>query len=225
MRNIKKIGRFILSFLLMFVVVAFIGVIFMKQVLLNASVLNQQLEGSLYYTQIEESLSANFRTLSLETSLPEEVFVEAAMDPYGLRELARTNNEQVLNYLIDPEATYATTNNRNILVEPVTTYVENYAAEHKHPWIDGPIMGLRYPRVFFAVLSNQRTRLRPVRIAPQKNPGKLPSLPHRAQGRSRSMMRGSRSQAASCGLSESYGPGYRKHPHSGSVWDSVLFRL
>jgi hypothetical protein len=134
MRNIKKIGRFILSFLLMFAVVAFIGVIFMKQVLLNASDLNQQLEGSLYYNQIEESLSANFRTLSLETSLPEEVFVEAAMDPYGLRELARTNNEQVLNYLIDPEATYATTNNRNIFVEPVTTYVENYAAEHKQPF-------------------------------------------------------------------------------------------
>lgn len=40
MRNIKKIGRFILSLLLMFVVVAFIGVIFMKQVLLNASDLN-----------------------------------------------------------------------------------------------------------------------------------------------------------------------------------------
>ena len=40
MRNIKKIGRFILSLLLMVVVVAFIGVIFMKQVLLNASDLN-----------------------------------------------------------------------------------------------------------------------------------------------------------------------------------------
>ena len=35
MRNIKKIGRVILSFLLMFVVVALIGVIFMKQVLLE----------------------------------------------------------------------------------------------------------------------------------------------------------------------------------------------
>ena len=75
MRNIKKIGRVILSFLLMFVVVALIGVIFMKQILMNASDLNQQLEDSSYYTQIEESLSAKFKTLSLETSIPEEILV------------------------------------------------------------------------------------------------------------------------------------------------------
>ena len=64
MRNIKKIGRVILSFLLMFVVVALIGVIFMKQILMNASDLNQQLDDSVYYTQVEESLSAKFKTLS-----------------------------------------------------------------------------------------------------------------------------------------------------------------
>lgn len=134
MRNIKKIGRFILSFLLMFVVVAFIGVIFMKQVLMNASDLNQQLEDSPYYTQIEESLSAKFKTLSLQTSLPEEVFVEAAMNPYGLRQLARTNNEQALNYLITPDASYEPTTNRSMFEEPVTAYVQNYAADHNQPF-------------------------------------------------------------------------------------------
>jgi hypothetical protein len=134
MRKIKKIGRVILSFLLMFVVIALIGVIFMKQVLMSASALNQQLEDSSYYTQIEESLSAEFKTLSLETSVPEEIFVEAAMDQYGLQQLARTNNEQALNYLIDPGATYATTIDRSVFVEPVTTYVESYAAEHNQPF-------------------------------------------------------------------------------------------
>lgn len=134
MRNIKKIGRVILSFLLMFIVVALIGAIFTRQVLMNASDLNQQLEDSLYYTQIEESLSAKFKTLSLETSIPEEVFVEAAMDPYGLRQLSRTNNEQALNYLIDPDATYATKIDRSLFVETVTAYVENYAAEHNQPF-------------------------------------------------------------------------------------------
>ncbi|WP_106449160.1 hypothetical protein [Trichococcus alkaliphilus] len=134
MRNIKKIGRVILSFLLMFVVVTLIGVIFMKLVLLNASDLNQQLEDSSYYTQIEESLSAKFKTLSLETSIPEEVFIEAAMDPYGLRQLVRTNNEQALNYLIDPDATYAMKIDRSLFEEPVTAYVENYAAEHNQPF-------------------------------------------------------------------------------------------
>ena len=134
MRNIKKIGRVILSFLLMFVVVALIGVIFMKQVLMNASDLNQQLEDSSYYTQIEESLSAKFKTLSLETSIPEEIFVEAARDQYGLKQLARTNNERALNYLIDPDATYATTTDRSLFAETVTAYVENYAADHNQPF-------------------------------------------------------------------------------------------
>lgn len=134
MRNIKKIGRVILSFLLMFVVVALIGAIFTRQVLMNASDLNQQLEDSLYYTQIEESLSAKFKTLSLETSIPEEVFIEAAIDPYGLQQLTRTNNELALNYLIDPDATYATKIDHSLFVESVTAYVENYAVEHNQPF-------------------------------------------------------------------------------------------
>ena len=46
MRNIKKIGRVILSFLLMFVVVALFGVMFMQQTLLDARDLNPQLEDS-----------------------------------------------------------------------------------------------------------------------------------------------------------------------------------
>lgn len=134
MRNIKKIGRAILSFLLMFVVVALIGVIFMKQVLLNVSDLNQQLDDSPYYTQVEESLSAKFKTLSLETSIPEEVFVDASMDQYGLQQLARTNNEQALNYLIDPDETYAAMTDRSMFEEPVTAYVQSYAAEHNQPF-------------------------------------------------------------------------------------------
>ena len=137
MRNIKKIGRAILSFLLMFVVVALIGVIFMKQVLLNVSDLNQQLDDSPYYTQVEESLSAKFKTLSLETSIPEEVFVEAAMDQYGLQQLARTNNEQALNYLIDPDASYEAATDRGMFEEPVTAYVQSYAAEHNQPFDEG----------------------------------------------------------------------------------------
>lgn len=137
MRNIKKIGRMILSFLLMFVVVALIGVIFMKQVLLNASDLNQQLDDSPYYTQVEESLSAKFKTLSLETSIPEVIFVEAAMDQYGLQQLARTNNEQALNYLIDPDASYEAATDRSMFEEPVTAYVQSYAAEHNQPFDEG----------------------------------------------------------------------------------------
>lgn len=137
MRNIKKFGRAILSFLLMFVVVALIGVIFMKQVLLNASDLNQKLDDSPYYTQVEESLSAKFKTLSLETSIPENIFVEAAMDQYGLQQLARTNNEQALNYLIDPDASYKAATDRSMFEEPVTAYVQSYAAEHNQPFDEG----------------------------------------------------------------------------------------
>ena len=137
MRNIKKIGRVSLSFLLMFVVTGLIGVIFMKQILLSASDLNQQLEDSTYYTQMEESLSAKLKTLSLETSIPEEVFVKAAMDRYGLQQLARTNNETAVNYLIDPEATYATTTDRSLFEEPVTDYVQSYAAAHNQPFDEG----------------------------------------------------------------------------------------
>ncbi|MGA9519705.1 MAG: hypothetical protein WBV27_13075 [Trichococcus sp.] len=137
MRNIKKIGRVILSFLLMFVVVALIGVIFMKQILLSASDLNQQLDDSPYYTQVEESLSATFKTLSLETSIPEAIFVEAAMDQYGLQQLARANNDQALNYLIDPDALYAATTDRSMFEEPVTAYVQSYAAENNQPFDEG----------------------------------------------------------------------------------------
>ena len=97
MRNLKKIGRVILTFLLMFVVAALIGILFMKHVLLNAKDLNQQLADSPYYTQIEESLSAKFKSLSLETSIPEEVFAEAAMDQYALRQLCDSLPTRTMN--------------------------------------------------------------------------------------------------------------------------------
>lgn len=134
MRNLKKIGRVILTFLLMFVVAALIGILFMKHVLLNAKDLNQQLADSPYYTQIEESLSAKFKSLSLETSIPEEVFAEAAMDQYALRQLTRANNEQALNYLVAPDSTYGAAADRSMFEESVMAYVENYAADHNQPF-------------------------------------------------------------------------------------------
>lgn len=124
----------ILTFLLMFVVAALIGILFMKHVLLNAKDLNQQLADSPYYTQIEESLSAKFKSLSLETSIPEEVFAEAVMDQYALRQLTRTNNEQALNYLVAPDSTYEAAADRSMFEEPVMAYVENYAADHNRPF-------------------------------------------------------------------------------------------
>jgi hypothetical protein len=39
-------------------------------------------------------------------------------------QLARTNNEQALNYLIDPDATYEAATDRSMFEEPVTAYVE-----------------------------------------------------------------------------------------------------
>ena len=124
----------ILTFLLMFVVAALIGILFMKHVLLNARDLNQQLADSPYYTQTEGSLSAKFKSLSLETSIPEEVFAEAAMNPYDLRQLTRANNEQALNYLVAPDSTYGAAADRSMFEEPVMAYVENYAADHNQPF-------------------------------------------------------------------------------------------
>ena len=68
MRKLRQIGRVLFSFILMFLVVALIGVIFMKEVLLNANDINNELNDSEYYSQVEDSLAAKFKTLSLETS-------------------------------------------------------------------------------------------------------------------------------------------------------------
>ena len=79
--------------------------------------------------------------------------------------------------------------------------------------------------VFSVVNSRPGSQLRSVKIARRKNPGKPPSPRHRGLGRSHSMRTVSRSQAASCGLSGFYGHGYRRRPHSDSVWGSGPFRL
>jgi hypothetical protein len=68
----------------------------MKQVLLNASDLNQQLDDSVYYTQVEESFSAKFKTLSLETSIPEDSLRRSRDGPIWLASSlpARTMNKR-----------------------------------------------------------------------------------------------------------------------------------
>ncbi|CZQ88553.1 Hypothetical protein Tpal_1011 [Trichococcus palustris] len=134
MRKLRQIGRVLLSFILMFLVVALIGVIFMKEVLLNANDINNQLNDSEYYSQVEDSLAAKFKTLSLETSIPEDIFIVATTDRYGMQQLSIKNNEAAINYLTTADAKYTTETDRTMFEEPVTNYVKTYAAEHNQPF-------------------------------------------------------------------------------------------
>lgn len=134
MRKLKKMLNAVLSFVLMFLVVGFVMATFLKQVLLNADDINSQLNDSEYYVQLSESLSEKYKTLSLQTSIPENIFVDATSDAFKLQHLSKQNNMEAISYLSVANEDYDPKSERELFVAPVTAYIQNYAAENNAPF-------------------------------------------------------------------------------------------
>ena len=118
----------------MFLVAGFMMTTFLKQVLLNADDINSRLNDSEYYTQLTESLSKKYKTLSLQTSIPENIFVDVTSDTLELQHLSKQNNAEAISYLSVANEDYSPKTERDLFVAPVTTYIQNYAAENNLPF-------------------------------------------------------------------------------------------
>ena len=134
MKKIKKALRMLLSFILMFGVVLCIASIFIRFVLLNGNYIGDKLEERDYYSQLTENLNTKYATLSLESSIPEEVFTSAVLEDYDIQKLTRENVNLMVDYMTSKTDESAVVMDRNIFLEPVTTYVESYAEENNIPF-------------------------------------------------------------------------------------------
>ncbi|MEK4947780.1 hypothetical protein [Carnobacterium sp. FSL W8-0810] len=134
MKKIKKALRMLLSFILMFGVVLCIASIFIRFVLLNGNYIGDKLEERDYYSQLTENLNTKYATLSLESSIPEEVFTTAVLEDYDIQKLTRENVNLMVDYMTSKTDESAVVMDRNIFLEPVTTYVESYAEENNIPF-------------------------------------------------------------------------------------------
>lgn len=134
MKKIKKALRMLLSFVLMFGVVLCIASIFIRFVLLNGNYIGDKLEERDYYSQLTENLNTKYATLSLESSIPEEVFTSAVLEDYDIQKLTRENVNLMVDYMTSKTDKSAAVMDRNIFLEPVTTYVESYAEENNIPF-------------------------------------------------------------------------------------------
>jgi len=121
MKKVKKILNPVLSFALMLMVVCLILTTFAKQVLLNADDINSQLNDSDYYTQLSENLAEQYQTMSLQTSIPQSVFVEATSDVFALQHLSKHNNSEAISYLTVANEDYSPKVERDLFVEPITS--------------------------------------------------------------------------------------------------------
>lgn len=124
----------LLSFILMFGVILCIASIFIRFVLLNGNYIGDQLESRDYYSQLTENLNTKYATLSLESSIPEEVFTSAILEDYDIQKLTRENVNLMVDYMTSKTDESAVIMDRNIFLEPVTTYVESYAKENDIPF-------------------------------------------------------------------------------------------
>mgnify|MGYP001224225548 CR=1 FL=1 len=134
MKKIKKALRMLLSFVLMFGVIFLIGSIFIRFILLNGNYIGDKLEERDYYSQLTENLNTKYATLSLESSIPEEVFTSAVLEDYDIQKLTRENVNLMVDYMISKTDESAVVMDRNIFLEPVTTYVKSYAEENNIPF-------------------------------------------------------------------------------------------
>lgn len=134
MRKIKKALRMVLSFILMFGVVLGIASIFVRFVLLNGNYIGDKLEDRNYYAQLTENLNTKYATLSLESSIPEEVFLSAVLEDYEVQKLTRENVNLMVDYMTYQTEESAVIMDRTIFSEPITTYVKSYANETSIPY-------------------------------------------------------------------------------------------
>lgn len=134
MKKVKKFLNPVLSFALMLMVVGFILTSFLKQVLFNAEDINGQLNNSEYYTQLSENLAEQYQTMSLQTSIPQSIFVDATSDTFALQNLSKQNNIEAIGFLTVANEDYNPKVNRELFVEPITSYLQNYAAENNIPF-------------------------------------------------------------------------------------------
>lgn len=134
MKKLNKVLNVALSFVLMFLVIFFILTTFVKQVLLNADDINSKLSDSDYYEQLSSDLTKQYQTMSLQTSIPVNIFVDATSDTYELQHLSKLNNTEAISYLSIANEDYAPKTERELFVEPITTYIQNYAVENNIPF-------------------------------------------------------------------------------------------
>lgn len=134
MKKIKKALRMLLSFILMFGVILCIVSVFIRFVLLNGNYIGDKLEDRGYYTQLTENLNTKYATLSLESSIPEEVFMSAVLEDYEVQKLTRENVNLMVEYMTNQTEESAVIMDKTIFAEPVTTYVESYANENDIPF-------------------------------------------------------------------------------------------
>ncbi|SDQ13913.1 hypothetical protein LHA31_11580 [Carnobacterium viridans] len=134
MKKVKKALRMVLSFLLMFGVIFCIASIFIRFVLLNGNYIGDKLEDRDYYSQLTENLNTKYATLSLESSIPDEVFMSAVLEDYEVQKLTRENVNLMVDYMTYETDKSAVIMDKTIFLEPVTTYVETYANENNIPF-------------------------------------------------------------------------------------------
>lgn len=136
MKKVKKALRMLLSFILMFGVILCIVSLFLRFVLLNGNYIGDKLENRGYYSQLAENLNTKYATLSLESSIPDDVFMSAVLEDYEIQKLTRENVNLMVDYMTYQTEESAVIMDKTIFSEPVTTYVESYADENNIPFDD-----------------------------------------------------------------------------------------
>lgn len=134
MKKVKRALRMLVSFVLMFGVVIAIFSVFIRFVLLNGNYIGDKLEEREYYSQLSDNLKTKYSTLSLQSSIPEEVFMSAVLEDYEVQKLTRENVNLMVDYMTYETEESAVIMDRTIFAEPVTTYVETYTTENNLPY-------------------------------------------------------------------------------------------
>lgn len=134
MKKVKRALRMLVSFVLMFGIVVAIFSVFIRFVLLNGNYIGDKLEEREYYPQLSDNLKTKYSTLSLQSSIPEEVFMSAVLEDYEVQKLTRENVNLMVDYMTYETEESTVIMDRTIFAEPVTTYVETYTTENDLPY-------------------------------------------------------------------------------------------
>lgn len=129
MTKIKDVLRFLVSFILMFALIAMQLCFFINNRLLNGEFYKGVLNKSDYFSLMRKEIDFGFQNLSMMTSIPEDVF-KNALSNSDYKNLSYINMESAESYMKYESEYIDNKVDTKVFSDSVKNYVENYAKEN-----------------------------------------------------------------------------------------------
>lgn len=129
MKAMRDVLRYLISLILMFVLILLLFGLFVKMILLNPDYYINELQGTSYYKQLREEIDSGLVDLSLYTSIPVEVLVDAVKDD-SIKTLSVNDITLAMQYMKYRVEDVVSIMDSKPIETSLNNFIDDYAAQN-----------------------------------------------------------------------------------------------